>query len=66
MKDEWLMNGAVVPVDIDTTTMLIKEIKRLRGNVETLSAMYQVASRQRDYLMDQQRADIAALRGKIQ
>ena len=29
MKEEWLMSGAVVPVDVDTTTALVAEIKRL-------------------------------------
>jgi archaellum component FlaC len=66
MKDEWLVVGATVPVDMDTTRVLVEEIKRLRGNVETLSAMYEVASRQRDYLMDQQRAQIEVLRGRVQ
>jgi hypothetical protein len=29
MKEEWLMPGAVVPVDIKTTAALVAEIKRL-------------------------------------
>ena len=29
MKEEWLMSGAVVPVDVDTTAALVAEIKRL-------------------------------------
>ena len=31
MKEEWLMPGAIVPVDIDTTKALVDEIKRLIG-----------------------------------
>ena len=31
MKEEWLMPGAVVPVDIETTKALVDEIKRLIG-----------------------------------
>ena len=31
MKEEWLMPGAVVPVDLDTTKALVDEIKRLIG-----------------------------------
>jgi hypothetical protein len=31
MKEEWLMPGAVVPVDPDTTKELVDEIKRLIG-----------------------------------
>lgn len=29
MKEEWLMPGAVVPVDMETTAALVAEIKRL-------------------------------------
>ena len=29
MKEEWLMSGAVVPVDVETTAALMAEIKRL-------------------------------------
>ena len=30
-KEEWLMPGAVVPVDAETTRLLVEEIKRLIG-----------------------------------
>lgn len=30
-KEEWLMPGAIVPVDPDTTKALVDEIKRLIG-----------------------------------
>ena len=43
-----------------------EEIKKLRANIETLHAMYEVAVKQRDYLMDQQRAQVEAMRGKVQ
>lgn len=33
MKEEWLMPGAVVPVDVETTAALVVEIKRLIGLV---------------------------------
>jgi hypothetical protein len=33
MKEEWLMPGAVVPVDAETTAALVTEIKRLIGVV---------------------------------
>ena len=42
------------------------EIRRLRANVQTLDAMFVLASSQRDELMDQQRAQIAAMRGRVQ
>ena len=29
MKEEWLMSGAMVPVDMETTAALVAEIKRL-------------------------------------
>ena len=29
MKEEWLFPGAVVPVDVETTSALVAEIKRL-------------------------------------
>ena len=43
-----------------------EEIKNLRGRVETIYAMYELATKQRDYLMDEQRAQVAALRGRVQ
>ena len=42
------------------------EREKLEGQIQTLSAMYELASKQRDYLMDQQRAQIEAMRGRIQ
>jgi hypothetical protein len=40
--------------------------QEVQGRVDTLHAMYEQACRQRDELMDQQRAQIAAMRGRIQ
>lgn len=65
MKDEWLMKEAIVPVDKDTTKVLVEEIKKLRKNVEILSTLYEAASRQRDFLYKQS-AHAEALRGKMQ
>lgn len=42
------------------------EREKLRGQIETLGAMYELASRQRDELMVQQRADIESVRRKMQ
>jgi hypothetical protein len=42
------------------------ERKLMQAKIETLYAMYEVAVKQRDYLMDQQRAQIEAMRGRIQ
>ena len=42
------------------------ERKLMQAKIETLYAMYEVAVKQRDYLMDQQRAQIEAMRGRVQ
>ena len=42
------------------------ELERMQQGIDTLHAMYEQACRQRDELMDQQRAQIAAMRGRIQ
>ena len=42
------------------------EREKLQGEIETLYAMYELASKQRDYLMEQQNAQVAAMRGKMQ
>jgi hypothetical protein len=41
-------------------------IKELQGQIETLHAMYELATKQRDYLMEQQNAQVAAMRGEMQ
>jgi hypothetical protein len=42
------------------------ELERLARGVESLYGMYDMVCGQRDALMDQQRAQIAAMRGRIQ
>lgn len=42
------------------------EREKLRGQIETLGAMYELAAKQRDELMAQQKADIEAMRRKMQ
>jgi archaellum component FlaC len=42
------------------------EVERLQENITTLYAMYEQVSRQRDAVMDEQRAMIAAMRGRVQ
>jgi len=42
------------------------ERKEMQAKIETLYAMYELATKQRDYLMDQQSAQVAAMRGKVQ
>jgi hypothetical protein len=41
-------------------------IGKLLGQIETLHDMYKMVCTQRDELMDQQRAQIEAMRGRIQ
>ena len=42
------------------------EREKLQGQIETLHAMYELVSKQRDYLIDQQNAQVAAMRGRMQ
>jgi len=42
------------------------ERKEMQAKIETLYAMYELAVKQRDYLMDQQRAQVEAMRGRVQ
>jgi hypothetical protein len=42
------------------------ELERMQQGIDTLQVMYTMASNQRDELMDQQRAQIAAMRGRLQ
>ena len=44
----------------------LAERAKMQGEIETLYAMYELASKQRDYLMEQQNAQVAAMRGKMQ
>ena len=48
------------------TLVASAEREKLRGQIETLHAMYELASKQRDYLMDQQRAQVASIQGSMQ
>lgn len=45
---------------------LLLVIAKLRGDIETLHAMYEQVSRQRDELMDVQRSMVEAMRGRMQ
>ena len=49
-------------------TKLVAEHERekVKGQIETLHAMFVLASKQRDELMDEQRAHVEAIRGKMQ
>jgi hypothetical protein len=43
-----------------------RERKEMQAKIETLNAMYEVATKQRDHLMDQERAQVEAMRGRVQ
>jgi hypothetical protein len=64
-------NGNTDGVDLETLQAFAKlvaerERKESQGRIETLYAMYELAVKQRDYLMDQQRAQVEAMRGRVQ
>jgi hypothetical protein len=50
----------------DVILQAADELERMQQGIDTLQVMYTMASNQRDELMDQQRAQIAAMRGRIQ
>ena len=56
----------LLALEIFTTMVEQAERRKLEGQLETLDEMYKLASRQRDELMDQQRAQVEAMRGRIQ
>ena len=48
MKEEWLLRGAVVPVDVETTSELVAEIKRL---IDVVGGMALAQPEQDEYLL---------------
>jgi hypothetical protein len=50
----------------DVILQAADELERMQQGIDTLQVMYTMASNQRDELMDQQRAQVAAMRGRIQ
>lgn len=56
----------LLALEIFTAMVEQAERRKLEGQLETLDEMYKLASRQRDELMDQQRAQVETLRGRIQ
>ena len=56
----------LLALEIFTTMVEQAERRKLEGQIETLDEMYKLVSRQRDELMDQQRAQVEAMRGRIQ
>jgi plasmid stabilization system protein ParE len=64
MAKEAGMESFNICVELDDFANLVAEAerKKLQGQIETLGAMYELASKQRDALMDEQRAQVAAWR----
>ena len=56
----------LLALEIFTTMVAAAERRKLEGQLETLDEMYKLASRQRDELMDQQRAQVEGMRGRMQ
>jgi vacuolar-type H+-ATPase subunit H len=61
-------NGLTLHGDIEHFAALVASAEReaVQGRIDTLHAMYELASKQRDYLMDEQRAQVEAMRGRVQ
>ena len=56
----------LLALEIFTTMVEAAERRKLAGQLETLDEMYKLVCRQRDELMDQQRAQVEAMRGRMQ
>ena len=56
----------LLALEIFTTMVAAAERRKLEGQIETLDEMYKLVCRQRDELMDQQRAQVEAMRGRMQ
>jgi hypothetical protein len=64
--DSWDLNWQDKIIERFADLVASAEREKVKGEIETLYAMYELASRQRDYLMEQQNAQVAAMRGKMQ
>ena len=56
----------LLALEIFTTMVAAAERRKLEGQIETLDEMYKLVCRQRDELMDQQRAQVEGMRGRMQ
>ena len=61
-------NWCVNFIELEAFAKLVADKKEaeMQERIDTLHAMYELVCKQRDELMDQQRAQVAALRGKLQ
>jgi hypothetical protein len=63
LEPQWQLHEEVIAF---ANLVAKHERNKLQGQIETLYAMYELVSKQRDYLMDQQNAQVAAMRGSMQ
>ena len=63
LGDNWMLHH-----ELEYFAKLVEAKKEteMQERIEKLYTMYEQASRQRDELMDQQRATVAAMRGQLQ
>jgi hypothetical protein len=66
IANSWDLNWQDKIIERFADLVASAEREKLRGQIETLGAMYELAAKQRDELMAQQRADIEAMRRKMQ
>ena len=66
IANSWDLNWVDRNIENFAELIAQHEREKLRGQIETLCAMYELAAKQRDELMAQQRADIEAMRRKMQ
>ena len=61
-----ISRNAITAIQQALNTEETVETKKTNSTIETLHALYEQASQQRDQLMDAQRAQVEAMRGRIQ
>ena len=66
MKGEYHPNWHQVRDEIFAKLVADKKEAEMQERIDTLHAMYELVCKQRDELMDQQRAMVAAMRGQLQ
>ena len=66
IANSWDLNWQDKIIERFAALVASAEREKLRGQIETLGAMYELAAKQRDELMAQQKADIETMRGRMQ
>ena len=63
---DYVVEGDLASLMQFADLVALLERQKFQGQIETLNAMYELASKQRDALMDEQRAQVEAMRGRMQ